>query len=119
MKDNKKEIKQGITVHTIKTNKFKTNIIAVFITTKLTKEKVTRNAIIPMVLRKGSETLENIEEINKKLEEMYGAEFDCGIDKTGDNQVLKFYLEMIDEKYVLQNEKILKIRYRNLIRHCF
>lgn len=119
MKNNKREIKHGITIHTIKTNKFKTNIIAVFITTKLTKEEVTKNAIIPMVLRKGSETLENIEEINKKLEEMYGAEFDCGIDKTGDNQVLKFYLEMIDEKYIPQNEKILKIRYRNLTRHCF
>lgn len=108
MKDNKKEIKKGITVHTISTNRFKTDLLSVFITTKLSKENVTKNAIIPMILRKGSSTLENMEEINKHLEEMYGAAFDCGIDKTGDNQVLKFYLETIDNKYLPHGEDIIE-----------
>ena len=108
MEDNKKEIKQGITTHIIKTDKFKTDLTAVFLTTKLTRENVTKNAMIPMVLRRGSSTLENIEQINKELEEMYGAGFDCGIDKTGDNQVLKFYLETIDDKYLPKGEKILE-----------
>ena len=100
MEYKKQEIKKGINIHLIKTNSFKTDLIAVFITTPLNRENVTKNAIIPMILRKGSKTLENIEEINKKLEEMYGAEFNCGIDKTGDNQVLKFYLETIDNRYL-------------------
>lgn len=108
MKDNKREIKKGITVHTISTNRFKTDLLSVFITTKLSKENVTKNAIIPMILRKGSSKLENIEEINKHLEEMYGASFDCGIDKTGDNQVLKFYLETIDNKYLPHEEDIIE-----------
>ena len=106
MEDKKIEIKKGITSHIIKTNSFKTDLIAVFLTTKLTREDVTKNAMIPMVLRKGSTRLENIEEINKDLEEMYGAGFDCGIDKTGDNQVLKFYLEIIDNKYLPKNEDL-------------
>ena len=42
------------------------------------------------------------EEINKKLEEMYGADFDCGLDKTGDNHVLKFYLESINDNFLPQ-----------------
>ena len=29
-------------------------------------------------------------DISKKLEEMYGASFDNGIDKIGDNQILSF-----------------------------
>lgn len=106
MEDKKLEIKKGINSHIIKTNSFKTDLIAVFLTTKLTRESVTQNAMIPMVLRKGSTRLENIEEINKDLEEMYGAGFDCGIDKTGDNQVLKFYLEIIDNKYLPQDEDL-------------
>lgn len=106
MEDKKIEIKKGITTHIIKTNSFKTDLIAVFLTTKLTRENVTKNAMIPMILRKGSKRLENIEEINKDLEEMYGAGFDCGIDKTGDNQVLKFYLETIDNKYLPQDEDL-------------
>lgn len=119
MGDNVKELKQGITMHTINTDKFKTDLIAVFLTTKLTKEDVTKNAIIPMVLKKGSNTLEDELEINKKLEEMYGAAFDCGIDKTGDNQVLKFYLEMIDEKYLPQKENLLSEGINTLLELVF
>lgn len=102
MSCNKKEIKKGITAHVIKTSKFKTDLAAVFLTVKLTREDVTKNALVPMLLRRGSKSLESMEEINKELEEMYGAGFDCGIDKTGDNQVLKFYLEAIDDKYLPQ-----------------
>ena len=115
MKDNKKEIKKGITLHCIKANNFKTDMITVFLTTKLTREDVTKNAIIPMVLRKGSSKLETEENLNKHLEEMYGAGFDCGIDKTGDNQVLKFYLESIDNKYLPSEEEILEECIQTLI----
>ena len=108
MRDNKKEIKKGITIHTIKTNSFKTDLVAVFLTTKLNRENVTKNAMVPMILSKGSKSLESIEEINKKLEDMYGAAFDCGIDKTGDNQVLKFYLETINNKYLPQEENVIE-----------
>ena len=108
MKDDKQEIKRGITAHIIKTNKFKTDLISVVLTTKLTKEDVTKNALIPMILRNGSEKLPSIEAISKELENMYGAGFDCGIDKTGDNQVLKFYLETIDNNYLPAKEDLLE-----------
>ena len=35
MKYIKREIKEGINLHTIKTDKFKTNLVAIFLTTKL------------------------------------------------------------------------------------
>ena len=94
------EIKKGIKVHTIKTEKFKTNIVSAFITTELNKENVTKNAVISSILRRGSMELKTQEEINKKMEEMYGASFDCGLDKTGDNQIIKFYIETVNDKYL-------------------
>ena len=97
MEYNQCEIKEGIKLHTIKTDKFKTNLIAVFLTTKLERENVTKNALIPAILRRGSKTLKTQEEISKTLEEMYGASFDCGIDKTGDNQVIRFYIETVND----------------------
>ena len=51
------------------------------LTTKLDRENVTKNALIPAVLKRGTKTLKTQEEINKKLEEMYGASLDCGLDK--------------------------------------
>lgn len=99
------EIKKGIKLNVIQTNKFKTNLIAIMLTTKLDRENVTKNALIPAVLRRGTKTLKTQEEINKKLEEMYGASLDCGLDKTGDNQVLKFYIETVNDKFLPQNSE--------------
>lgn len=94
------DLKQGIKLHLLETEKFKTNLIAVMLTTKLNKENVTKNALIPAVLRRGSNTMPSQEDMSKNLEEMYGASFDCGLDKTGDNQVLKFYMEVVNEEYL-------------------
>ena len=98
------ELKEGIKLHMINTDKFKTNLIAIFMTTKLTREDVTKNAVISAILRRGSKSMPTQEEISKKMEEMYGASFDCGLDKTGDNQVLKFYLETINDNFLPQKE---------------
>lgn len=108
MNCNKIKLKEGINLHIINTNKFKTNLLAVFLTTPLNRENVTKNALIPMVLRRGSSKLTNFEEISNKLDEMYGADFNCGVDKTGDNHVLKFYMESINNNFLPEQENILE-----------
>ena len=103
MKYNEIDIKNGIKLHTIKTEKFKTNLIAVMLTTKLDRKNVTKNALIPAVLRRGTKFMQTQEDINKKMEDMYGASFDCGLDKTGDNQILKFYMETVNNEFLPQD----------------
>lgn len=118
MENIKREIKQGINLHMIKSDKFKTNLIAVFLTTELSRENITKNALISSVLRRGSKNMPSQEEISKQMEEMYGAGFDCGLDKIGDNQALKFYIETVNDNFLPDNteqilnnsiEKILEI----------
>ena len=105
----KNNIQNGITLHQINTDKFKTNLIAVFLTTQLNRQNVTKNALISSILRRGTKNLTTQEDISKKLEDMYGAEFDCGLDKTGDNQVLKFYIETINDNFLPEkNSNILQ-----------
>lgn len=114
------EIKKGIKLHTIKTEKFKTNLIAIMLTTKLNRENVTKNALVPAVLRRGTKSLTTQEEINKKLEEMYGASLDCGLDKTGDNQVLKFYIETVNDEFLPQEaENMLKTSLEKIFEFVF
>lgn len=114
------EIKQGIKLHTINNNKFKTNLIAVFLTTELNRENVTKNALISSVLRRGSKNMPSQEEISKQMESMYGADFDCGLDKTGDNQVLKFYIEVINDNFLPQKgEDMLKTAIQKLLEIVF
>lgn len=103
-----KEIKAGIKAHFIQTDLFKTNLVCVFITVPLTRENVTKNALIPFILKSGSKILPTQYLINEKMESLYGANFECGVDKLGDNQVFKFYIDAINNEYALENEDILK-----------
>ena len=102
------EIKPGIKLHLIETDFFKTNLVCVIITVPLKEEIVTKNALIPFVLRRGTKELPSQAMLNEKLENLYGANFDCGIDKIGDNHVLKFYIESVDNDYAFDGEDILK-----------
>lgn len=102
------ELKEGIKAHLIKNDIFKTNLICVMLTVPLKKENVTKNSLIPFLLKRGTMNYKSQEEINIKLEELYGAGLDCGIDKIGDNQAIKFYIESIDNNYTLNGEDLLK-----------
>lgn len=108
MNEIKENIKDGITLHIIDTKNFKTNLLAVFLTLPLSKKEATLNTLLTLVLRRGSKTMPSQENISKCLENMYGASFDCGIEKTGDNHVLKFYLEALNDEYLPQKQELLK-----------
>lgn len=109
------EIKQGIKAHLIKTDLFKTNMISCLITVPLTRENVTKNALIVSMLRRGTANFKTQLDLSRELENLYGAAFECGIDKYGDNQILRFYADSIDDKFALTDEEILKNTIRILL----
>lgn len=102
------DIKKGVKLHLIKNDKFKTNLISVFITRELNRQEVTKSALIPAILRRGTENLKTQKEINKQLENMYGANFNCGIEKTGDNHVIKFYIEALNDNFISDTESLVQ-----------
>ena len=109
----------GITLHNINTAKFKTNLCAVFLTFPITYENATKDTLIALMLKRGSKNLKTRQEITSKLAELYGAEFDSGVDKSGDNHVLKFYLESLNEEYLPQKEDLLKKSIETLLELVF
>jgi len=120
MRYKEKEIKTGIKIHEIQTNKFKTNLLAVFLSMPIAKENVTKNSLLLAVLRRGSKNMPTQEQISQEMEEMYGASFDCGLDKTGDNHILKFYLEAVNDKFLPQtDENMLKTSIEKLLEIIF
>ena len=120
MRYKEKEIKKGIKLHLIQTEKFKTNLIAIFLSLPITRENVTKNSLVTAVLRRGSKNMPTLAQISQELEEMYGASFDNGLDKTGDNHILKFYLESINDNFIPQkDEKMLKKSIEKLLEIAF
>ncbi len=102
-----KKLKENIKAHLIQTPKFKTNLISIFLTLPLSRDNVTKNALIPAVLKSGTKNLDAQEKISIELENMYGANLDCGIEKIGDNQIIKFYLETINDNFLPKQENLL------------
>ena len=68
---------EGIKIHKIETNQFKTNLYAVFLATPLKRENVTKDALIAAVLRRGTKNIISQDKISKELEEMYGASLEA------------------------------------------
>ena len=102
-----KKLKENVKAHLIQTPKFKTNLISLFLTLPLSRENVTKNALIPALLKSGTKNLDTQEKISIELENMYGANLDCGIEKIGDNQIIKFYLETINDNFLPKQENLL------------
>lgn len=115
----KNSIKSGINVHLLKTNKFKTNLFSVFITCPLEKQTVTKNALVAAVLRRGTAAMPTQDEISRNLETMYGASFDCGVEKTGDNHIMKFYLECVNDEFLPGDDSIFQKCFNALLSIVF
>lgn len=93
-------------IERLQNNKHKTNEILIALTVKLEKETVTKSAILPQVLRRGNKKYINQLEMNKKLEEMYGANLTQVSTKNADYITIKFYLLSLANKYVPSKENI-------------
>jgi Predicted Zn-dependent peptidases len=93
----------GIDIFKIETNKFKTNSINFFFLDNLTRKNVTINALIPAVLRRGCKSFPTFRDIAMRMEELYGASFDCSISKKGECQIIQFYTEFMSDTYSPKN----------------
>lgn len=93
------EIKNNIYLHTIKENKFKTNVVNFYFQRPLNRQEVTYNAILPMVMQRGTTAYKTSKELNKKLEDIYGASISGDVTKKGGAQIIRFSLTIMDDTY--------------------
>lgn len=105
MKVNKYITDRNINIHYIRTDKFKTNSINVFIHTQLDRSTVTLNALLPMVLKRGSMDYPTMQDLSRKLEDLYGSLFDARVFKIGERQIIHFYIDCVNDKF-LPNDSI-------------
>ncbi len=94
------EIYEGIRLHTVKTDKFKTSLININIQRPLKAEEVTLNSLLPMVLQRGTSEYTTSKEISKKLEYLYGAVLRGNVKKKGELHIIEFSLRIADSSYI-------------------
>lgn len=108
MEDKIIKLYDGIELHLMNTNKFKTNYIVINLITDLSREDVTKNSLIALVNRRGTVKYPTMGDISIKLEEMYGSSLDANTDKIGDNQIIQFSMDSISDEYTLENNNLLE-----------
>lgn len=101
------ELNKSIKLHTIKSDKFKTNLIGIYVQRPLLKEEASKNALLSMILHKATEKYPTFMEINKKLEELYGTVVVNNVAKKGEKHILKIKMQIPNQKYV-ENKNIMK-----------
>ncbi|WZL74726.1 pitrilysin family protein [Clostridiaceae bacterium 35-E11] len=94
------EIGKRIKLHIIKTNKFKTNLVSVYFQRPLIKEEITKNALISMLLPRGTANYPTSKEIAQALEGLYGAYLNSDVGKKGERQILQFRMQLPNDQYV-------------------
>lgn len=98
----------GYKLTSIKTDKFKTNLIAVSFQSEIDRETVTSRALLPYVLRNATEKFPSKKEINSYLETLYGASLSTTVEKKGKTHNIKFYMSLANEKFLANREPLLE-----------
>ena len=97
----------GMNVVIIQTEKFKTTDLLVNFRNLLTRESVTKRAILPNILRSGSKNFPSKQAISRELERLYGASFGTSVLKQGRQHILSFRMSLVNDAYLSDNAELL------------
>ena len=104
----RRELLPGVALTCVKTDKFKAGCMSINLLTQLCRENAARNAILPMVLRRGCTRLPDMESISAELDMLYGASVEPLIRKIGEIQSIGFYADFADDKFLPKGESVLE-----------
>lgn len=94
------ELARDVTLTCVTTDKFKTGCLSATLLTQLSRETAAQNALIPSVLRRGTLHFPDMERLNVRLAELYGASIDPVVRKKGEIQCLGFFSRFADDAFV-------------------
>lgn len=91
---------RGIRVHVLPTDRFKTFAVSAYVGRPLQPDNVSATALIPFVLQRGTERHPQTKAFQAQLDNLYGAGFGFDIYKRGNNHIVQFRMDTVDDKYV-------------------
>lgn len=98
MKDIK--IKEGVNLHLLKSDKFKTDLIGVYIKRPLKEKEAAMNAVLTRILERGMDKYQTAQALNQHLDNLYGSILVSDVHKYGEKHVFQFKMQIPDHRYV-------------------
>lgn len=97
----------GFTLHTVKTDKFKTNTIVLRMKAPLEEEYVTQRALLPYVLQSETPSYPSTTSLRSYLDELYGAVLYVDLAKKGEHHIITFFVEIANELFLKDQTPLL------------
>ncbi len=102
------DLQNGVEGLFIKNNRFNTTLISYNFYLPLEKETVAANALLPFMLTSCSKKYPDFSKLNYKLAKLYGARLNASAEKYGDYQLLKMTISVINDRFSLEGESLVK-----------
>lgn len=97
---NRHALAPGVNLYIRATPKFKTTNIYVYMYQAMTPATVTRGALLPMVLGRGSAAYPTTIDLTRHLDSLYGAELAADVVRKGEVQCMVFRLSLANQRYI-------------------
>ncbi len=104
----RRELFPGVWLRTVHTQKFKSAYLSLTLMAPLAAETAAANALIPSVLRRGTEEHPDLESLSAALDQLYGGAVEPVVRKKGETQCVGFAASFLDDAYTLEGEPILE-----------
>lgn len=100
-------VANGIDIICVPAKQFKTNELALSLLVPLTAKTAAENALVAQLLCESCNQYKTLRALNTHLASLYGAILSPSVSKLGENQLLKFGITCIDDRFALDDKKIL------------
>lgn len=98
----------GVTLRVVQTKKFKTSMLSATFLAPLTEETASLNALLPQVLRRGTQNHPDMEALSAALDDLYGGGIEPIVRKKGEVQCVGFWGSFLDDAFVPAESHILE-----------
>jgi predicted Zn-dependent peptidase len=96
----RRDLAGGVRVFHAPSRKFKTVTVRCYLHAPLAAAEVTRTAVVPHVLARGSRRWPSLGELARRCEELYGASLTAGVAKVGEAQSVYVGVEVVEDRYL-------------------
>lgn len=96
----KQKINDSVNLIYIENNKFKTNVITVYFKRPLKRDEVTKNSLIPYILKSSTQKYNTPSKLDNMMQELYSTNISASIDKIGEKQIIAFRLSFVSDRYL-------------------
>lgn len=102
------ELFPGVHLTAVHTTKFKSCVLSATLLAPLSRETASLNALVPSVLRRGTDKHQDLESLSAALDELYGGSIEPMVRTRGETQCVGFLGNFLDDAYTLDGSTILE-----------